>query len=173
MSECVTTVTPKMTKAEAEQTIARVLAADDRCKAIHDEAKSHGQRNSVGWDIGRFVADLLLAAECWDAALAARLFCYAGSLDVAEYVERAERLAVEWTDSRSGIHDTVGEPFSIASWHLGNSRSRRKFSNFDDAEERDAHDCPLRAGEIAAEIAGAVWMFICCTESDTPAGTSK
>jgi hypothetical protein len=114
-------------------------------------------------------AAILLAAEVTDVAVAVQVFAAADWIPwSAARIESATRLATGLADRESGIDDTVLEPFRIAGWFMGQRSPIRDedgvpqpnpMSGFDDAVERDARHCPLRAAEVATEIARAVGRF--------------
>lgn len=122
-------------------------------------------------------AALLVAAGVSDPGVAAEVFAGADFAPwTPELVAAAKRLAAGLTGAGSGMGDAVLEPFRIAGWAMGERPPARDSagvpapclnSAFCDAAERDARNCPLRAGEIAAEIARAVAMFhACCDGND-------
>jgi len=121
-------------------------------------------------------AALLIAADVRDPGVAAEVFA---SADFAPWtpllVAAAKRLAAGLADAGSGMGDAVLEPFRIAGWAMGERPPARNGAGFPvpclnsafwDAADRDARNCPLRAGEIAAEIASAVAMFHACCDGD-------
>jgi hypothetical protein len=121
-------------------------------------------------------AALLVAAGVSGSGVAAEVFAGAAFAPwTPQLVAAAKRLAAGLADAGSGMSDTVLEPFRIAGWAMGERPPARNGAGFPvpcphsafwDAADRDARNCPLRAGEIAAEIAAAVAMFHACCDGD-------
>ena len=173
ISECL----PVVSREQAQAVITKVMMADinERSDVLEKALQDAGLPSDVGrGGVGVTTAAVLIAANT-DAGVAAEMFLAASSpLLSMDSVRAARKLAIGLTAPSECYDDTVLEAFRIAGWVMGERSVRRRadgqpmprpLSSFPDAVERDARNCALRCGEIAAEITNAVQMFhACCDE---------
>ena len=173
IAECL----PVVSREQAEAIINKVMMADinERSDVLEKALQDAGLPSDVGrGDVGASTATVLIAANT-DAGVAAEMFLAASSTHLSmDSVRAARKLAIGLTAPSECYGDTVLEAFRIAGWVMGERSAPRgadgrpmprPLSSFPDAVERDARNCDLRCGEIAAEITSAVQMFhACCDE---------
>jgi hypothetical protein len=126
-------------------------------------------------DAGRFCANLLRFSSVTSTDVAVDVLAAGEPLlvgyDDGTLLNVAKQLAAELAgdDPETAVDDCVFEPFRFFAWSIGlhepwdeageKRLPPRPFSNFDNAAERDARKCPLRAAEVAIELMNAVASF--------------
>jgi hypothetical protein len=173
IAECL----PVVSREQAEAIITKVMMADinERSDVLEKALQNSGLPSDVGrGKCGASTAAVLVAANA-DAGVAAEMFLAASFTPLSmDAIRAARKLAIGLTAPSECYDDTVLGAFRIAGWVMGERSASRgadgrpmpqPLSSFPDAIERDARNCDLRCGEIAAEITSAVQMFQeCCNE---------
>ena len=142
----------------------RRAAVESRCSWVYQEGEARKLDPSAVRALSRpgaCVAAMLVAGDCIDAGEAAEAFASINVLleqDETGLVSRARRLAREWY--RDGRGYILQDVFWDSAWVIGKGVPERLRSAFPNADDRDKRRCPLRAGEAAAGLAGAVAAFL-------------